>query len=74
MTGEVGTNQLQCNRALQFDVPSLVNGPHPALTEQLKDFVTVAEHAPRFELPFCRSLTRRAQCDGRRPPCYLTIF
>src|SRR6266849_3840672 len=35
MAGEVGTNQLQCDRALQFDVSRLVNGPHSALTEQL---------------------------------------
>src|SRR5713226_4450843 len=69
MTGEVGTNHLQRNRALQFDVARLVDGPHPALTEQLKDFVAVAEHAPRLELSFCGSLTRLAQSDSLRPSC-----
>ncbi len=74
MAGEVGTNHLQCNCALQFDVSRLVNGPHPALTEQLKDFVAVAEHAPRLELSLCRGLTRRAHRGRRRPSCCLTIF
>ncbi len=57
MAGEVGTNHLHCNRALQFDVARLVDGPHPALTEQLQDFVAIAEHAPRLKLSFCRGLT-----------------
>src|SRR2546425_7459651 len=74
MNGEVGTNQFHCNRALQFDVSRLVNCPHPALAEQLKDFVTLAEQASRLELSLCRRLTRRAQRDGRRPSCCLTIF
>ena len=74
MTGEVGTNQLQCNQTLQFDVSRLVNRPHPALTEQLKDFVALPEHAPRLKLSFCRHLTRRAHRDGRRPSCCLAIF
>src|SRR2546426_4214522 len=73
MASEVGTNQLQCNQALQLDVSRLVNGPHTALTEQLQDFVAVAEHAPRLELTFCRNDTRRGLRDSR-PSCCLTEF
>ena len=50
VTGEVGTNQLQRNQTLQFDVSCLVNGPHTALTEQLKDFVAMAQEGTRGEL------------------------
>src|SRR5713226_8124669 len=74
MAGEVGTNQLQCNQALQFHVSRLVNGAHPALTEQLKNFIAVAEHAPWLELSFCRSYTRRALRDSCRPSFGLTVF
>src|SRR5260370_26670959 len=74
MTGEVGENPLHCNRALQLDVARLVNASKPALTEQLKDFVALAEHASRLELSLGSGLTRRAQRDGRRPSCCLAIF
>ncbi len=68
MAGKVRADQLQGNKTLEFDIPRLVNRPHPALPQQLQDLVAIADDCSRLELPLCSGLRRRAlsHCNGPR--------
>ena len=48
--GQVRTNHFQCHQTIQFEVASLVNRTHAALTEDLQNFVTLAQKLTRLQL------------------------
>ena len=56
MAGKVRADQLQGNKTLEFDIPRLVNRPHPTLPEKLQDLVAIANDRSSLELSFRSSL------------------
>src|SRR6266446_9338712 len=50
MARKVRTDQLQGHKTLEFNIPCLVNRPHPALPQKLQDLVAIADDCSRLEL------------------------
>ena len=49
IAGQVGTNDLEADRAVNLEIVGLVNRTHAPHAQQCLDFVTPTEHAAHFE-------------------------
>src|SRR5215470_226149 len=60
MPGEVRANYFESDEAIEFQIASLVDGPHAALPERLQNLVASRQNRSGLKLG-----VRRASCAGR---------